>query len=462
MFGTGPGHNSPVPSTELNPSSKKNRRVVRRWGTGAALALVAFTVFALTSAQDRVSTDVWATDFAARQIGNTGSPSLEGVDNPLDSHPLKAVWVVQGAGGHEVIGRAPGVVAAAIPAYWIAHPATMTLLPGGVTAAVLVTLALALLYLSLVRLLPGRHAVLAVAVLGFTTPLWSVAANGVWPHTVTAVGIAGMAWASARNRWWLVGVFGGIALWGRLHAALIVAVLALGLAIYRRNPRIALVAGSVSSGFLALLCVWDKWMYGTFDPTASYHAAQFVDYAQSNRFSVVNQLGFWISPDRGILIWTPVLIVLLPAVARRWRELPDWSRLLLVSGLVYTVAQGALNRFSGGDGFYGYRLGLEFLVCAAPALALSVPAVGPIGRALLGPVLGLQFGAIMIGAVTESFYVPPEKVWTANALVRALLSNPAKIGLLLCTTTILGILAQRVWMDPDIRSGRSAGVVVER
>ena len=48
---------------------------------------------------------------------------------------------------------------------------------------------------------------------------WSVAANGLWPHTLTVLGISGMAWAAARDRWWLVGLFGGVVVWGRLHAA---------------------------------------------------------------------------------------------------------------------------------------------------------------------------------------------------------------------------------------------------
>ena len=42
---------------------------------------------------------------------------------------------------------------------------------------------------------------LAVAlVLGLTTPVWAVAANALWTHTVTILGIAGMAWAASRAK----------------------------------------------------------------------------------------------------------------------------------------------------------------------------------------------------------------------------------------------------------------------
>ena len=45
----------------------------------------------------------------------------------------------------------------------------------------------------------------------------------------------------------------------------------------------------------------------------------------------------------------------------------------IFGGLAYTLVQGRIAEFHGGDGFYGYRHGLEFLVCAAPALFSDKP-----------------------------------------------------------------------------------------
>ena len=129
----------------------------------------------------------------------------------------------------DVISRFPGVIAIALPAYWIAHALgqadSMTVVPGALTAATASALALMLMFLALRTQLSERRSAAAVAVLGFATPVWTVAADAVWPHTVTLLGIAGMAWGCATRRWWAVGLFGGITLWGRLHAAVIVAVL---------------------------------------------------------------------------------------------------------------------------------------------------------------------------------------------------------------------------------------------
>ena len=111
-------------------------------------------------------------------------------------------------------------------------------------------------------------------------------------------------------------------------------------------------------------------MYGSWNPTSAYETTVFVDYA-TDRLSLVNHLGMWVSPGRGILVWTPVILLLLPALARSWRELPDWAKGLLYAGLFYTLLQASLNRFSGGDFVYGYRLGLEFLACAFPGLVIA-------------------------------------------------------------------------------------------
>ncbi len=111
---------------------------------------------------------------------------------------------------------------------------------------------------------------------------------------------------------------------------------------------------------------------------------------------------------------------------RAWRELPDWSRWLAVGGVAYTLVQGQLNGFSGGSGFYGYRLTLELLVCVFPAYALSVPRPGRGLRRLLGPVLGLQFAAISLGAAGDGGHARTSTtLWTDNSFVYAVRMFPA-------------------------------------
>ena len=84
-----------------------------------------------------------------------------------------------------------------------------------------------------------------------------------------------------------------------------------------------------------------------------------------------------------------------------WSGLPDWSRALAVGGLLYTLAQLTLNRYSGSFGFWGYRYGVELVAACAPALALSSKVISARLRRLVGPVLGLQFCMILPGALFD-------------------------------------------------------------
>jgi alpha-1,2-mannosyltransferase len=422
-------------------------------GRVAALFSGLLVLYCLTLTRVNVVNDVDSVNLASWRIANTGAPWLDGVPY----HALAAqdtVWVAVAANGHLVSFRSPGPIVAGVPGYFAARlqgVESYSVVPGGIVAALLTVCALLLLFLALRDRLGTTVSGVVVAVLGLTTPVWSVSADGLWTHPVTILGIAGMTWACVRERWWLVGLFGGVAVWGRLHTAVIVAVLGLGLAWSRRQPRIALVAGSISAACLALSAVWSHWLYGSWGFAGGYSLSAYSERAvgtsgRSLVDQVVNHLGLWVAPDRGILVWSPVLLVLLPAVVRSWRSLPDWSRWLLGGGVVYTLVQGQLNGFSGGSGFFGYRLTLELLMCAAPAFVLSLGAMGSWARAWLGPVLGLQFGAFALGAVGQGGILNENHLWTQNAYVYALTHAPVLL-VWLALTVFLGWATARVVRD---------------
>jgi len=421
----------------------------------AALFGALLVVYALTAARGAVSVDVWSADLVSWSIGTTGSPLAD-----LDAFPTLAdndqrgIWVVERPDGREVVGRSPGAVAAAVPAYWIAGllgGEAMSIVPGGLTAALLVAAAVTILFTSLRPRLGDRVALAASLLFGLTTPVWSVAADGMWPHTVTILGIVGMAWAADRERWWLVGLFGGVTLWGRLHAVVICAVLGLLLAWWRRDPRIAARIGLVSGVLLGLMTLWTRWIYGRWNPTAAYDTAPFVDNASRGPLDVIDHLAFWVSPGRGLLVWTPVILLLLPALVRAWRTLPDWSRALLLAGLGYTLLQLTLSPAKGGEGFFGYRVGLELLACATPALALSAHRMGSAARRLLAPVAVIQLAVLGLGALSRPETAPAiSNRWDSNELVARLADQTAYTTILLATLALLGAVGVRMWHDPGL------------
>ncbi len=430
-----------MPAAE--PTSGESR--AGRWRVPLGLFAAVALVYLLTISPDP-SPDVFSADFAAGHLARTGDPVPDIADFPaLDHNIIRETWIVETADGREAVGRSPGVIAASVPAYWLLRPDGVTAIPGGIAAALLTAGTVTLFHLTVRRHLGERRALLAAVVLGLTTPLWAVAADGMWPHTLTAFGIVGMAWAADRERWWVVGLLGGVVLWGRLHAAIICAVLGLGVALLRRRPAVAVRVGVGSTALLGLMSLWTHWMYGRWDPSSGYRAGDFTDNVALGWSTVVNFSGFFVSPDRGLLVWTPLLLVLAPSLVRGWSDLPDWARVLAVAGGAYLAAQGLLVRFSGGDQFYAYRTSLELLVCLAPALALTAPRMGPPARRAFGPVAVLQAVLIAPGAAVDGFYVQVSDVWHRNAFVMGWVERPALMALLAGGALAAGLLFVRAW-----------------
>ena len=335
----------------------------------------------------------------------------------------------------------------------------MSVTPGCATAALLTATAVTLMFRALRVYLSEGRALLSAVVFGFATPLWTISANLLWPHTVTVLGIAGMAWAASSGRWWWAGFFGGITILGRVHTALIVAFLGLGVSLRRRDPRVAARMGIISGLFLLFSSAWSRWVYGSWNPLGGYALSGLSQTTDRHPgVSVTNQLGMWVSPDRGILVWTPIVLLLLPALARSWRDLPDWSRSLLVGGLAYTLVNTAMNTFTGGDVFYGYRYGLEFLACAVPALALAQERMGVIARILAGPVLALQFFAFMLGAADDSLWVPKTDVWRSNAFLHGVKVGGHSAWLMVVLVAVGGLaFALRIMMRSCSRAPNKVG-----
>lgn len=434
------------------------------WRVPLALFFVVATAYVATISSDP-SPDVYSADFAAWHIARTGEPVPDISDFPaLDDNIIRETWIVETTDGREAIGRAPGVIAASVPAYWVMRPDGLTAIPGGVAAALLTAGTVTLLFLTLRPRAGARVALVAAALLGLGTPLWSVAADGMWPHTLTAFGIVGMAWAASREevwwQWWVVGLFGGVVLWGRLHAALICAVVGIAVAAARRRPAVAVRVGLASGAMLALMSVWTRWMYGSWDPTSGYRAGDFTGGVVDRLTDWVNLSGFWVAPDRGLLIWTPVLLVMVVPLVRAWRGLPDWSRSLLVAGVLYLLVQGLLVRFSGGDAFYGYRTSLELVVCATPALALSAGEMRRVARTLFVPAALLQLAMIAPGAITENLGLPVADVWHQNAFAQGVLHRPVVTLVPALGAVLVGLVAWRVGKadgPPPVAGRRAVG-----
>lgn len=414
------------------------------WIAPTALFVVALATFVPTAAGHHANWDPYASSLSAWRIATTGQPWMDGVDfSALSGVTDPSVWQAE-VNGHLVTTRMFGPILAAVPFYWFnsyGTEADFSIYRGGVAAAVFVAAAVLFLFFAVRRRIGDAKALVGAAVFGFTTPAWSVGANALWTHPMTMFGLAGAAWASSRDRWWLAGVSLGIGMWARPHLGLAAAVIGVGLAWSRKQPQIVIAFGVPTSLSLVMLGAWNHYVFSTWNPLGVY-AGHRVRTSVSDLDGQINQLenvaGFLVSPDRGFLVWTPVVLVLMPAVVRSWKHVPDWSRWLALGGLAYTVLQLGLNYYGGADAFYGYRHGLELLVCITPLFTLSIDAVGVRSLRIAAVVVALQFAMIAPGSVFEAFYVGASDVWVDNSFLFAVRSHPLVFGPFTAICCIVG------------------------
>lgn len=397
-----------------------------RWLQPAGLGFFLVFVFGLTAARLWVSVDAWAASVQAWRIAETGSPWLEDLKTMEN---LQRSFIDTAPNGHVVAHRMAGPVLLGIPFYALLQigddASAFALFPAGIGAAVATAGTVVLMHSAVQRITgQGQIALWVSLAFGLATPTWSVSADALWTHTVTQLGLAGAACAAARDRLGWAGIALGLAMLGRPHVALIAAVLGVGMAIVQRSVRPVLAIGLPTVAALGLLTLWNRWMFGQFSIGGGYTgSAQAAVSTSQDPWE--NLLGFLLSPDRGLVVWSPLLLLLLPLVIRTWSIAPPWSRCLVIGGLLYTFMQLRLNYFAGGAGFYGYRHGLELLTCSIPVLALAVLRLRPTWQALAVAVAGIQFAAISLGAVTESYLLDLEDVWRDNSYLYALRTKPA-------------------------------------
>lgn len=427
------------------------------WLLPLLVLLGTFLVFVGTSARDYSHIDAHAATVESWRIAHSGTPWLEG---QLDEQMRRNPFISQAPNGHVVGQRMAGPVLAGVPFYLVLDAVTgttdFTHLPGGVAAAAWSALTVLLLFGALRSRLGVRWSLAGSAVLAFGTPTWSVSANMLWTHTVTQLGIAGAAYALSRGRLGWAGVLLGVGMLGRPHLAVVAAVVGLGLAVTRRSWRPLAALGLPTVTTLGVLGLWNRMMFGEWSVGGAYAGrgegalAGFQGSAEWDGAypQLVNYLGFLLAPDRGLLVWTPILLLLLVVLARSWRHTPDWSRWLALGGVLYTVLQLRLNYFPGGDYFYGYRHGLELVTCLAPVLAFAAVHAGRRMRGALVVVAALQVGVISLGAISEQLWVPLDDVWVDSALWVGLRSDPGLVACWLLGSLLVGVALARMAIEP--------------
>jgi len=327
--------------------------------------------------------------FTAWELGTDGDVFLEDHEALATPEYLQTLaWVVP-ADGSAVAQYPPGAALLAAPLYAIwpdeATPITAynenvavepveipmpPLGPAAITAAIVAAITVGLLGLAFRRLTDTRTAMLGAYAFGLATGIWSVAADSLWQHGPAMLWIAAGGLLSVDHQMWS-GLAFGMGVLTRPHTALVAAGNGLYQSWRKRSVSPAVKIGVGAAAGLGALIAFNAYVFGSPSITGGY-SGDFAERAVSLNLVtwVRNVVGALIDPARGLLVYSPFLIVLLPGLPAAWRRAPAWVKGSALGGLAYILLQLKANRFSGGDTFWGYRYPLEMLAATAPLLLL--------------------------------------------------------------------------------------------
>lgn len=340
------------------------------------LALIAAAFLATASYGAPIATDPAAANAAGWNLATNDSVYV--TDDWRDRHE---VWVAPATDGNAAIDRFPGVIAWLAPSYAVTavfgigpsepdDPLSVPAWPASVTAALTAAIAMGLVLSVFRHLVDDVSAMGATLVVAFATPVFSVAADAAWPHALTLALVASSLHATIGSR---PVVVAGAIVAGALTRPHVAIGQAVAVVVGRGRQRIVAVALAALLAGLAALSWYSALVFGTWLPAAGYATEPVLARAfdVDPRFIARQAFGAWFHPTRGVLVLTPVLLVLLPWLPEAWRAAPRWVRGSAIAGLVVLAIQYRLMRWSGGSGFFGYRTSLEGLLLASPLLLLA-------------------------------------------------------------------------------------------
>ena len=294
----------------------------------------------------------------------------------------------------------------------------------GWTAALFAAAFVAAAHAALRLALERRIALAATAVLALASPVWSTASRGLWSHTGCLL-LAGFALPSivrlARGES-VRGVIAGACLAGayvaRPTAAVFLGVVGVWIAFRHRRALAGFLIGAapILAAYVALnLATWGE-------PLPPYYDGSRVAQAPE----LAKLTGQWLSPSRGLLVYSPWIVPLLVLGAARWRRME--LRELHGVGVVGVMALAAVTATFGhwwGGYAYGPRLLTEsmfFLVLCAVAALPTLEAGGDRGwrrafaaAALLGAIVHaggvLSRQGMLWNSLPRSVDEAPERIW---------------------------------------------------
>lgn len=406
----------------------------RSGSVALAVALFAGLVLIYNSnGRELQSVDSQPTKLAARALARNGVLTL---DQDIAEKPALATRVSfqKDRQGHtrSAYSVVPSIIAA-IPAWILAETGILDLsaplapsLIAVLTASFLTASAVVLVFLTLGRLVSRKAALYTAIGLGLGTNYWALLSRALWQHETVAFGLALTLWAWLRPTDQLTNlraVLGGaglaLACSCRLQVVPMAGILLIWLATRAGISR-ALLAGAVLViGIAALFAGQYDWFGDVLGGFAAMQRVALRPDAHGVTNSIshepwVGTLGLLISPSRGVLLFSPVVLLVLAGARRSLHSRALGLRWLLVASAVEFAIYGSYSVWWGGFTF-GPRYVLDLLVPLTPAAAFGTEAA--LARSWSRWLSGAALAWSLVVSATGAFMYPNDQWNTSPASV---------------------------------------------
>ena len=372
--------------TKRTPSTASPTRIDRHDRRLTVALFVTLLLVFNANGREIGSYDSQPTKFAARELLLRGTLHLDEVVRETPEYAQRWGFILAADGHYRSVYSPVPAVAAAV----LSWPLTATglidaraplapALIAKLAASLLVTIAIIVSFFTARQWLSTRRAFLLALALGLGTGLWSTVSQTLWQTETAVFGLALAVYALCRTDPTAVGsvVAGlGLALAGmtRPQLAPMVALLLAGIWV-RRSTRDALVSTSIVLLGAATMSALNLRWFG--HPLGAQALLQDVNAALHGTgsmfaFSIEGAMGLLVSPSRGILVFSPIVLLAVVALPRAlkagWRSPLPWCALAVLAqyGLYasYSVWWGGHT--------YGPRYMLDVLPVAVPLAAVTM------------------------------------------------------------------------------------------
>jgi len=404
----------------------------------AMATLIALVLFVVYNANGREipTYDSQPTKFAARELLLRGTLSLNYVVGGTPQFIERAGFQLARDGRYRsAYSPVPAVAAATI--IWPFSTAGLIdiresrapNLIAALASSMMVALAVGLTYLTARRRLSSGRAVMLAAALGLGTGLWSTASQTLWQHETAILGLSMAVFGlcairrpqtqSPGDPMWrrvalglLIGVGLGLAIGSRQQLAPSAAVLAVA-ALAMGGWRCGLAASSVAVALVVPVWLANlRWFGSVLGAAPMLEALHDTVHATSGTFSLSSGgfLGLIFSPNRGLVVFSPVVavvVVALPGILRAtWSSPLPWCA---VAAMLQFVLYASYVVWWGGH-TYGPRYMLDVLPLLIPLAIVAMKRIQ--GRAL--PLLATASLVWSVGVAGLGAFVYPHERWNTD------------------------------------------------